>query len=302
MKKNILLYTLVMVLILLLAGCGCRHEWSAATCTAPKTCSLCGETEGGSLPHTWEEATCTDPKTCTVCKTVEGNALGHTWQDANCTVPKICSVCQATEGEAAGHKWEEATTEEPKTCSVCKQTSGSKLETDPRFTTNSTKVLQGTWHSDVTISDEMMGLENFGGFDCRMTLKFGNTGEFTTSIELKDEKGFMEKLRTYTIDTLYATFAAQGLSKELADQTMLDVYGLSIPDYVDASLENFDMNDYFAAFNTQEVYYVEGNSVFTAINWNATFGSNTFTITDDTLVIDGLAMEEGGQAIVWTKA
>ena len=302
MRKNVLLCALAMVLILLPAGCGCKHEWYAATCTSPKTCSLCGEIEGESLPHTWDEATCTNAKTCTVCKITEGNALGHTWQDATCTTPKTCSACQISEGEASGHKWEEATTEEPETCSVCKQTSGSKLETDPRFTTKSTKVLQGTWICDVKVTDEMMGLEDFGDLDCRITMKFGNTGELTSSMELKDEKGFMEKYRTYTINLVYATLAAQGMSKEQADQAMMDTYGLNVPDYVDAALKNFNMNDLFAAFNAQEVYYVEDNKVFTAITWNATFESNTFTITGDTLVIDGLAMEEGGQAFVWTKA
>ena len=328
MKKNVLLCALAMVLILLLAGCGCKHEWYAATCTSPKTCSLCGETEGEPLPHTWQDATCTAPKTCavcqstegeplphtwknatctdakicTVCETTEGAALGHTWVDATCTAPKTCSVCQTTEGEAAGHKWEEATTEAPETCSVCKQTSGSKLETDSRFTTKSTKALQGTWYCDVTMTDEMMGLENFGGLDCRITMTFGNTGELTMSMGLKDEKGFIEKYRTYTINLLYAEFEQMGLSKEQADQAMIDTYGLNVTDYVDAALKNFDMNDLFSAFNSQEVYYVEGDNVFTAITWNAKFESNAFTITDGNLVIDGLALEEGGQAFVWTKA
>lgn len=327
MRKNILLYALAMALILLLAGCGCKHEWYAATCSAPKTCSLCGETEGEPLPHTWQEATCAKAKTCTVCQTTEGEplphtwknatctdakictvceategaALGHTWVDATCTAPKTCSACHISEGEASGHKWEEATTEKPKTCSVCNETTGSKLETDPRFTTKSTKALQGTWYCDVTVPDEMMGLENFGGMDCRMTMNFGNTGELTMSMGLKDVNGFMEKYRTFTIDLIYAEFAQMGLSKEQADQEMLEAYGLNVPDYVDAALKVFDINSLLASFNSQEVYYVEGNTVFTAIAWNAKFESNTFTITDDTLVIDGLALEEGGQAFVWTK-
>lgn len=29
----------------------CSHEWDDATCTAPKTCSVCGETEGDALGH-----------------------------------------------------------------------------------------------------------------------------------------------------------------------------------------------------------------------------------------------------------
>ena len=37
----------------------CTHEWTDATCTAPKTCALCGETEGEALGHSYENGTCT---------------------------------------------------------------------------------------------------------------------------------------------------------------------------------------------------------------------------------------------------
>ena len=37
----------------------CTHEWTDATCTAPKTCALCGETEGEALGHSYETGTCT---------------------------------------------------------------------------------------------------------------------------------------------------------------------------------------------------------------------------------------------------
>lgn len=57
MKKKILVAILVYVMCLLLAGCACKHDWVEATCTEPKTCSKCGETEGEPLGHTpgeWE--------------------------------------------------------------------------------------------------------------------------------------------------------------------------------------------------------------------------------------------------------
>ena len=380
MRKNMLLCALAMVLILLLAGCGCSHEWFAATCSAPKTCNLCGETEGESLPHTWidanctnaktctvckategdplphtwrdatctdaktctvckvtegeplphtwQDATCTDAKICTVCATSEGEALGHTWQGATCTIPKTCSVCQLTEGDllphtwesatctvpktcsvckvtegkTAAHTWMEATTEVPKTCSVCNKTSGGKLQTDPRFTTKSTKALQGTWICDVTFTDEMMGLENFGGADCRITMKFGNTGELITSVKPKDEEDFMQKYRTYTINLMYASFEAQGLSKPSADAAMLQAYGMTVERYVDVQLKNYSVDDVFDIYNSNEVYYVEGDKVFTALAWDAKFESNTFTITNGKLVIDGLTLETGGPALIWSKA
>ena len=302
MKKNVLICLLSMALVLLLAGCGCDHEWYAATCKAPKTCSLCGKTEGEALPHTWLDATCTTAKICTVCDTVDGEALGHSWQDPTCTDPKTCTRCDLTEGEAAGHQWEEATTEAPQTCSVCKKTTGVKLNVDPRFTTASTKVLHGTWSSDITVTDEMMGMEGFGGVECRMVLEFGKTGVMTLRVEVKDKDAFRDQFRTYTMNMMYESAAAEGLSKEEADQKMLDAYGMTVLQYVDAILQQVDFSELFATFHTQEVYYVQDGQLFAALNWDVAFEGKTFTLTDGKLVIEGITLEEGGEPLIWTKA
>ena len=37
-----------------------------------------------TLYHLWSDATCTDPKTCSVCGTTEGEALGHSYVDGKC--------------------------------------------------------------------------------------------------------------------------------------------------------------------------------------------------------------------------
>ena len=69
----------------------CYHRWDDATCTKPKTCSICGKTEGEALGHQWMDATCTEPQICSVCKETKGKALGHkadTWstiKEATCT-------------------------------------------------------------------------------------------------------------------------------------------------------------------------------------------------------------------------
>ena len=64
-----------------------EHLKTPATCTSPavyyKSCT-CGEngTEtfeyGGLGAHNWTPATCTVPKTCSVCQATEGDPLGHT--------------------------------------------------------------------------------------------------------------------------------------------------------------------------------------------------------------------------------
>ena len=103
----------------------CEHSWNAATCTTPKTCKLCGETEGDALGHDWTAADCDTAKTCKVCGATEGAALGHDWAAADCDTAKTCKTCGATEGAALGHSWAEATCTTAKTCTVCGYTEGT---------------------------------------------------------------------------------------------------------------------------------------------------------------------------------
>ena len=105
-KKWIVPVSIIAALLLITviaASTICHHEWVAATCTTPETCSKCGKTQGEALGHSWMDATCTAPKTCTVCGETEGEALGHTesrWKTystdfvhATVTSKKYCTVC-----------------------------------------------------------------------------------------------------------------------------------------------------------------------------------------------------------------
>lgn len=85
-----------------------RHNAQAATCTAIgwnayDTCSRCTYTtynEIAATGHTWTPATCTAPKSCSVCSATEGDALGHSWgkwtvitpatEDAEGTERRVC--------------------------------------------------------------------------------------------------------------------------------------------------------------------------------------------------------------------
>ena len=100
----------------------CEHEWEDATCTAPKTCRYCGETEGEKATHHWQKATCNTPKRCAVCGATEGKQLEHTWSEATCQNPRKCTSCGKTEGGLLSHTWSEATCSQPKTCTVCGET------------------------------------------------------------------------------------------------------------------------------------------------------------------------------------
>lgn len=77
MKKAKLLSLLLFVAIsvVVLSGCSCDHEWSAASCETPAKCNLCGEVQGEPLGHTWVEATYEAPKTCSICGKTDGEPL-----------------------------------------------------------------------------------------------------------------------------------------------------------------------------------------------------------------------------------
>ena len=74
--------------------------------------------------HDWKEATCTDPKTCSRCGDTEGTALGHdfadVWSSDATNHWHACSRCDAKADEAAHTPDREAATEtDPIKCSVC---------------------------------------------------------------------------------------------------------------------------------------------------------------------------------------
>lgn len=97
----------VLAICSILTGCGHEHSWTEATCTEPKTCSECGETEGEPLGHTWVEATCAEPKHCSVCGETEGEALEHTLTEANYQQAPTCEVCGQTVGEPLQAEFEQ---------------------------------------------------------------------------------------------------------------------------------------------------------------------------------------------------
>ena len=77
--------------------------------TEGKQCSICGEILVAQqiIPatgHNWQAATCTTPRTCTNCGITSGTVVGHLWASGNCTTPKTCVICGET-GTAAGHTY-----------------------------------------------------------------------------------------------------------------------------------------------------------------------------------------------------
>ena len=98
------------------------HKWLDATCAAPKTCEVCGATEGNALTHKYQTEivppTCTEEggtkQTCTLCgeeKIVDPvAALGHSFEEWIQVIPpsqgqpgleeRVCNACGQKESRA----------------------------------------------------------------------------------------------------------------------------------------------------------------------------------------------------------
>ena len=93
--KKIMMILVTFALVAELSACGnpCKdgHTWKEATCTSPRTCTVCGEKEGEALGHVWTEASCAEPRMCTVCGATDDYVLEHKYNDTG-----ECTVCGAT--------------------------------------------------------------------------------------------------------------------------------------------------------------------------------------------------------------
>ena len=271
MKKWIALM-LVLAMCLTFAACGCKHEWYAATCDAPKTCSLCGETEGEANGHSIVAATCEEAEHCENCDYVNGEALGHVWVDATTEAPKTCQTCGATEGE--------------------------RIITDPRFTTAATKDLHGTWELEVELTGDMMGIPDFpAGATIQLQLIFSNAGEIDISAGVGDS--FMDAMKQYTVDSIYAEFEMQGMDRETADAAFAEVYDMTIVEYVDEELAAIDLNEMFTAMfgaiDMGGVYYVEDGVIYAGDDWEDDMEGESFTLDGDSLILESITEEFGTQ-------
>ncbi len=177
MMKKIMVLFISAVLALSLTACVCKHQWTEATCTEPKTCTKCGETEGEALEHEWVEAACETPKTCKICGETEGEALGHKWAEPTCTEAETCSICGKTSGTPLEHEvseWKDIkiascteTGEREGVCTRCGETLVQEtekvphVESDWKITKNASYDGAGEKEKCCTICGEILETEAY---------------------------------------------------------------------------------------------------------------------------------------------
>lgn len=306
MKKVIAILTAVALLLAVgifgfLNGWFCKHEWQAPDCENPQICAKCGRAEGMPEGHIWMAATCLESRTCEVCGLTKGDPKGHDWKEATCEEPETCQRCYLRTGEALGHIWLDATTEAPRTCEQCGKTEGDRIITDERFTTAAAKDLLGKWACELELTGEDLGdPEMNGSLGFVYILNFGPAGDLGVGFEVADEEGFMAALVQISIDSMYAEFQGQGLGKEAADIAMQDTYGMNVEEYIRSSMEGVSINEIlstiYESMSVGGVYYVEGNQLYSGLNWEAKMEPSEMTLENDVLVIDAMSEAFGFDA------
>ena len=162
-----------------LTGCSCEHEWTAADCLNPQSCTRCQAVGEPALGHIWLNATCTSPGTCTRCSEKQGEPLDHDWEDATCSAPQACSRCSEVQGDPLAHaygNWIFDGKLMNHTCAVCNHL--EELPIDHRLYLE--HILRGHWNlyrldtSDATYHAQKLILNNPAS-NCHITFGSDNS-------------------------------------------------------------------------------------------------------------------------------
>lgn len=203
----------------LFSACGHEHTWIAATCTEPKTCTVCGETEGKALGHTttdWtvvEEATCSEKgveaSICSVCgQTVRRyiDKIDHT--PGECVVTK-----DATETESG---------ERTQYCSVC----GEAINVE-KFTLSpeeieeqyKAKCSEYDYETIARDPDEYMGTYAKYTGEVIQVLEDGNEYQLRVNIT---------KGKYVYSDTIYVVYTRKDGESRLYEDDIITIYGMNL--------------------------------------------------------------------------
>lgn len=298
--KRVWMPVLALALAAILSACGCSHDnWTEASCSAPRTCARCGETEGQPLPHRWQEMDCVNPQTCLRCGVTEGEPGGHAWVIGGCEQIPECIICGTAAAQAPGHSWTEddGGTE---VCTACGAVRGTEDQTDPRFDADACRHLFGVWEGELNVPGEALG-EGMGEyleqFACVYRLEFGSDGVMTMSVKPGDEELLREAVLRQSVELMYAEFAADGLSREDSNAVMEEACGMTVEEYAAEQIKEMDISEMFRSMTVSLVYYVEGDLIYLGTDWSSELSPDTYTLVDGRLYLP----IEGREDAVFTR-
>lgn len=245
------------------------HNWKGATCYEPKICADCGAMEGQPAGHNYPDVPldCENPAACTVCGQLRQEPKAHNWKEATCVDPEICLACGQQRQKTVPHTWVDATIHAPKTCSICGETEGEPLDANALFDAQVCQPLFGTWQGEFVMTGEMMGDPSLPEIRVILGITFRDDGTWTESVCLADEEAFQKVLTEYYIQVLYSEFAGHGLTKEEADQAMMEAYGKTVAEYAAALAQIIDINAALGLSAVTGVYFVADGQLYFGQTW-----------------------------------
>lgn len=235
--KKILCLLLVCAMLLGLTACGeCDHDWEKATCEEPRTCSKCGETKGEPEDeHDWEEDD--GEMVCSWC----GEECDHEFEDGEC---QICGM------------------EDPDFISE----DASDPDDEELFHGGSeADAITGQWLLEVTVGEELTGMEGFS-ID-RLPLLFTFDGQGTMTMTFYEP--YMEEAVARIEDGMYdylevmitETFAEQGFSMEDIDAMFQSQYGMTLEEFIVSAIKEQDMYGQLLAMKETVEYSFDGETL-----------------------------------------
>lgn len=269
-KRKIL--TIIGIAFLCLSFSSCKkksacekngHSWVDATCTTPKTCSVCNKTNGDVLEHNLNKIetvnpTCTldgyDLYKCTNCDYEKKEtilSIGHSLiydtnnNDLTCTSDIVtiesCENCDYEKEiitPATGHKWVNATWSAPKHCSMCKL-----VELEPTLYKEYLSIGESTTiyfegfddlsMFNIEISDDsIISIDEFGKITSL------NKGVTNISFSLKNQESNIVSYTFEVISKMPSTFVTYD---RLSIGEVTNVFFRNLDELTEESLSDFDI-------------------------------------------------------------
>ena len=184
----------------------------------------------------------------------------------------------------------------PQTCTVCSSTEGERIITDLRFTTAATQHLYGQWEFQLSIPASAIVPTTLDGevvFNNRFT--FHNDGTAIHETGFADWESAKPYFVDYIILSTYMEYMMQGMDNPAAEADILEQYGMTMEEYAIACLDLMDVNGDMESVSM--VYYVEGDTLYMAYDWNEEMEVTTITLNGDTLT----QSYSDGETVIMTR-
>jgi hypothetical protein len=174
----------------------------------------------------------------------------------------------------------DATTDTPKTCQTCGVTEGKPIQTNKLFQTKACKFLFGTWkHSDTVTAADLGVTNQTGSFQEITVYTFHNDGTITLSVEVDDVKTCKNLMQAGII----ANLCLEHGTREAAEAVVQQYFNMSLEEYA-ADFTNSYL-DTLQNTKVNYVYFVGGDYLYIAPEWDGTFESYEYFVKGDTLTL-----------------